>query len=128
MDITTDTFRYGQGIRIQGSRVNKQGQPIMDSYVVDQIFPYEGLRLRQNGLGDGPFWRQVSGQFLAEGVANGTVEIRDDGWTDTHFAPPGECGYCDSQREAEATFFPSHQAMSHCRSGGRNHCTCDSCF
>lgn len=25
-------------------------------------------------------------------------------------------------------FAPSHKANPHCRSGGRNHCTCDGCF
>lgn len=25
-------------------------------------------------------------------------------------------------------FQPSHKASSRCRSGGRNHCTCDTCF
>ncbi len=25
-------------------------------------------------------------------------------------------------------FAPRHKAMSHCESGKRNHCTCDSCF
>lgn len=45
-------------------------------------------------------------------------------------APLGECEYCDNQRENGSTFFPSHKAYSFCRSypGGRNHCTCDSCF
>lgn len=25
-------------------------------------------------------------------------------------------------------FFPAHDAMPSCRSGGRDHCTCDGCF
>ena len=25
-------------------------------------------------------------------------------------------------------FAPAHRAMRSCRSGGRNHCTCDTCF
>ena len=25
-------------------------------------------------------------------------------------------------------FFPDHDAMAGCRSGGREHCTCDGCF
>lgn len=49
----------------------------------------------------------------------------------------GDCDYClrlttreDKYRiENPATgFFPDHQALSSCRSGGRNHCTCDGCF
>jgi len=43
-------------------------------------------------------------------------------------APPGECTYCDKQRESESTFFPRHTASDRCRSGHRNHCTCDTCF
>jgi hypothetical protein len=44
----------------------------------------------------------------------------------------GDCDYC--QRVAEkgydpvGGFFPDHQAMRGCRSGGRDHCTCDGCF
>lgn len=29
---------------------------------------------------------------------------------------------------APGSFAPPHTAMSSCRSGGRNHCTCDTCF
>ena len=43
----------------------------------------------------------------------------------------GDCDYC--QRIAETLdpvrgFFPDHDVMPSCRSGGRNHCTCDGCF
>lgn len=44
------------------------------------------------------------------------------------FAPKGECKLCDDMREREVTFFPPHNALLTCRSGRRNHCTCDSCF
>lgn len=44
----------------------------------------------------------------------------------------GDCDYC---KRVEARgydpvtgFFPGHQAMRGCRSGGRDHCTCDGCF
>lgn len=44
----------------------------------------------------------------------------------------GDCDYCkrmeESGRDPVAGFFPDHQAMSNCRSGGRDHCTCDGCF
>ena len=45
-------------------------------------------------------------------------------------APIGECAYCDRVRETEDRTFPSHKAYSFCRSysGGRSHCTCDTCF
>ena len=44
----------------------------------------------------------------------------------------GDCDYC-TRVEAKGYnpltgFFPDHQAMRMCRSGGRNHCTCDGCF
>jgi hypothetical protein len=45
-------------------------------------------------------------------------------------APIGECDYCDRIREQKAKTFPSHKPYDFCRSykGGRNHCTCDTCF
>lgn len=45
-------------------------------------------------------------------------------------APLGECEYCDQIRQSRTVGFPSHAAYSFCRSypGGRNHCTCDTCF
>jgi hypothetical protein len=45
-----------------------------------------------------------------------------------HKAPVGECEYCDRQREANEEFHPHHNASKRCQSGGRNHCTCDTCF
>lgn len=45
-------------------------------------------------------------------------------------APAGECETCDRVRQNQEKIFPSHKAYSFCRSykGGRNHCTCDTCF
>lgn len=45
-------------------------------------------------------------------------------------APQGECEYCDRIRQEQAHVFPSHKPYDFCRSykGGRNHCTCDTCF
>lgn len=44
----------------------------------------------------------------------------------THLAlsHSAECSTCERFGSAG----PSHFAMSGCRSGGRDHCTCDSCF
>lgn len=42
--------------------------------------------------------------------------------------PPGECAYCDREREAGNSFFPPHTARWRCQSGRYNHCTCDGCF
>jgi len=52
--------------------------------------------------------------------------IPDEG--DYAFAPKGECQYCDDQRGQGSRFMPSHNASTRCRSGRRNHCTCDTCF
>lgn len=45
-----------------------------------------------------------------------------------HQAPQGECSYCDREREAGNSFHPPHDASPRCRSGKRNHCSCDTCF
>jgi len=43
-------------------------------------------------------------------------------------APVGECPTCDRARETGERFMPRHTASARCRSGQRNHCTCDTCF
>ena len=42
----------------------------------------------------------------------------------------GICSTCDHYRASAGPrgFFPSHTAMRGCRSGKRDHCTCDGCF
>lgn len=45
-----------------------------------------------------------------------------------HKAPPGECAYCDRERELKNDFHPSHDASRNCKSGRRSHCSCDLCF
>ncbi len=45
-----------------------------------------------------------------------------------HKAAPGECAYCDREREARNDFHPSHDASPRCESGRRDHCSCDTCF
>jgi hypothetical protein len=45
-----------------------------------------------------------------------------------HKTERGECVYCDRERKRRNDFHPSHEPMGSCRSGGRNHCTCDTCF
>jgi hypothetical protein len=37
------------------------------------------------------------------------------------------CKYCQEIKE-RGGFGPSHFASRNCQSGGRNHCTCDTCF
>lgn len=53
-------------------------------------------------------------------------EMEDRG----QIAPKGECKYCDKERENLSLVFPSHKAYEFCKSylGGKNHCTCDTCF
>lgn len=40
------------------------------------------------------------------------------------------CKACEelARHKTLSPFMPSHKANPHCRSGGRNHCTCDGCF
>lgn len=37
-----------------------------------------------------------------------------------------DCTYCRQHTPGE--MMPSHTASPRCQSGGRNHCTCDTCF
>jgi hypothetical protein len=37
-----------------------------------------------------------------------------------------DCAQC--VRQGKGAFAPDHDAMPGCRSGGRDHCTCDGCF
>lgn len=46
----------------------------------------------------------------------------------TFLADPGECTTCDRIRAEGHVIYPPHDAGSGCRSGSRNHCTCDTCF
>ena len=38
------------------------------------------------------------------------------------------CEYCKEIKKREITFYPEHFAKPWCRSGKKEHCTCDSCF
>lgn len=71
-------------------------------------------------------------------------ERADGAWVwatgSVQLAAPGECAYCDRERDAAGPggFFPSHDGSPHCfgmpysiaKAGpeGRAHCTCDACF
>lgn len=41
-----------------------------------------------------------------------------------------DCSYCQEyyNHPKLSPFMPSHYASPRCRSGSRNHCTCDTCF
>ncbi len=43
-------------------------------------------------------------------------------------APKGDCVVCDRLRTETIPGYPSHTGSTLCRSGGRNHCTCDLCY
>lgn len=45
-----------------------------------------------------------------------------------YMMPKGKCDYCDRERKERNLHFPSHKSSSRCKSGGYNHCTCDTCF
>jgi hypothetical protein len=38
------------------------------------------------------------------------------------------CTYCETEKAAADTDFPSHFAGRMCESGKRNHCTCSACW
>lgn len=39
-----------------------------------------------------------------------------------------ECSFCQREKARGNSFYPNHKASTRCESGGRNHCTCDTCF
>lgn len=45
-----------------------------------------------------------------------------------HRAIPGECVFCDHERDVGNSFHPSHDPSEFCESGRHPHCTCDVCF
>lgn len=45
-----------------------------------------------------------------------------------HKLEPGECNYCDRERQDGNTLHPPHDASPDCKSGKRPHCSCDTCF
>jgi hypothetical protein len=38
------------------------------------------------------------------------------------------CQYCENLKASGSNFHPPHDASPRCESGGRPHCTCDTCF
>ena len=38
------------------------------------------------------------------------------------------CNYCQASKEANDSMMPPHFASSRCQSGGKNHCTCGTCY
>jgi hypothetical protein len=67
--------------------------------------------------------------FRLRDIETGEIHYTDgrqNGWTATPYR--AGCAYCAAEKAKGNRFFPSHDAMPTCRSGGRNHCTCDTCF
>lgn len=52
--------------------------------------------------------------------------LEEMGYLDPN-CPGCKPSYDESCKDPPA-FGPSHKAMKRCRSGGYNHCTCDTCF
>lgn len=62
----------------------------------------------------------------------GTTQQDIDGYLERGLLVKG-CPQCERSLEAwretgRLPIAPWHRAMSSCRSGGRAHCTCDTCF
>ena len=73
-------------------------------------------------------------RLVAQTESGNRVEQNGDFsvWRKVEPIPPRafdpECDTCISLRLREGAFYPPHYAMHNCRSGGWNHCTCDTCF
>ncbi len=116
---------YGALVKLPES----DGDVRLVAYEVDASTP-ETVRLRRVGSSSvAPFFLDFTLVELTELVEDGlaTYAERGDDYSPS-FAPPGECAGCDRDREAESTFRPSHTASARCRSGHRDHCSCDTCF
>lgn len=46
----------------------------------------------------------------------------------TSAAEIAACAFCQAEKARGNTFYPNHFASPRCESGGRNHCSCDTCF
>lgn len=119
------TLTYGTLVRLPESDTDVRTV----AYEVDAVDGDE-VTLRRVGTSSvAPFFLSLTAEVIEARVAAGTAEVveRDPSRRST-FAPPGECVACDRDREAESTFRPSHDAMAHCESGRRSHCTCGRCW
>ena len=64
------------------------------------------------------------------------ISVEVDTETDTLIITKGfhkykyqlDCAYCMNELNKGRTMFPNHNASRGCKSGGKNHCTCDACF
>jgi hypothetical protein len=76
------------------------------------------------------YWKAVESEdsgeveFLKKAICFQAVVIG----ADTELALNGKCGIDGCAYPSKGGFGPDHFALSTCRSGGHNHCTCDSCF
>lgn len=111
-----------------GPTEERRGRPFRPNvtYKVDLVEGDEITTMCLISGDDRPFWRTFTTAEIDALVASGDAIISANEFNS--FAPRGECSYCDNQRTMDSTFFPSHNASSRCRSGGRSHCTCDTCF
>lgn len=73
-------------------------------------------------------------QLNHRGNVPGLVKVEPVKLTELQLTADGDviwdpsCRTCTESNPFGIAFVPSHRASSRCQSGGRNHCTCDSCF
>ncbi len=73
--------------------------------------------------------KMLAAREFAEGWYCGLARAETEGRIRRrHKAPEGRCKACDQERKAGAEHHPPHDASSGCKSGGREHCSCDTCF
>ena len=72
-----------------------------------------------------PVWAKELPKHLVADTVAGRPVIRYV-YIDGIFWDSG-CKFCQS-RTALVEIFPDHEGKERCQSGGRGHCTCDTCF
>lgn len=74
-----------------------------------------------------PPWLDETAVKYTVGIESGVTVVRYPGG-DHSVKWRSDCQTCCRYAESSMGFFPSHEAMKSCRSGRRDHCTCDGCF
>src|SRR5689334_12274676 len=88
--------------------------------------PLDSLRLCSHRVVEKPR-RAAKEQQMTTPLEN-IESIRAAGQGRRHKLAPGQCAYCDRERDAGVNFHPSHDASDRCESGKHPHCSCDTCF
>ena len=53
--------------------------------------------------------------------------MSDPNWKPRRHKVDG-CVYCERAKANRDKYHPYHDASTRCRSGGHDHCTCDTCY